>query len=74
MHQTTWKGSLLIGSLRPGLLVRLGLAGGGVAQEKRYLGGLDERMRNVRQGPHGRPHLLADCGDGHILWAIPVSR
>ena len=39
-----WKGSLLIGALRPGLLVRLRLADGRVALEERYLGDLGERF------------------------------
>jgi len=69
-----WKGSLLIGSLRPGLLVRLRLEGGRVAQEERYLGDLGERIRDVRQGPDGHPYLLTDSGDGRILRVIPAPR
>ena len=48
-----WKGSILIGSLRPGLLVRLTMADGRVAREERYLADLKERIRDVRQGPDG---------------------
>jgi glucose/arabinose dehydrogenase len=69
-----WKGSLLIGSLRPGLLVRLRLASGGVTQEERYLGELGERIRDVRQGPDGHPYLLTDQSDGRILRVIPAPR
>jgi glucose/arabinose dehydrogenase len=69
-----WKGSLLIGSLRPGLLVRLRLADGRVALEERYLGDLGERIRDVRQGPDGHPYLLTDHSDGRILRVIPASR
>jgi aldose sugar dehydrogenase len=69
-----WKGSLLIGSLRPGLLVRLRLAGDRVVQEERYLGELGERIRDVRQGPDGHPYLLTDSGDGRILRVVPASR
>jgi glucose/arabinose dehydrogenase len=69
-----WKGSLLIGSLRPGLLVRLRLADGRVAQEERYLGDLGERIRDVRQGPDGHPYLLTDRGDGRILRVVPAPR
>jgi glucose/arabinose dehydrogenase len=67
-----WKGSLLIGSLRPGLLVRLRLADNRVVQEERYLGDLGERIRDVRQGPDGHPYLLTDSGDGRILRVIPA--
>jgi glucose/arabinose dehydrogenase len=69
-----WKGSLLIGSLRPGLLVRLRLEGGRVAQEERYLGELGERIRDVRQGPDGHPYLLTDSGDGRILRVVSAPR
>ena len=69
-----WKGSLLIGSLRPGLLVRLRIADGRVAQEERYLGNLGERIRDVRQGPDGHPYLLTDRSDGRILRVIPAPR
>ena len=69
-----WKGSLLIGSLRPGLLVRLRLAAGRVAREERYLGDLGERIRDVRQGPDGHPYLLTDQSDGRILRVVPAPR
>jgi len=69
-----WKGSLLIGSLRPGLLVRLRLVDGRVAQEERYLGDLGERIRDVRQGPDGHPYLLTDRSDGRILRVVPAPR
>jgi glucose/arabinose dehydrogenase len=69
-----WKGSLLIGSLRPGLLVRLRLADGRVLQEDRHLGDLGERIRDVRQGSDGHPYLLTDSGDGRILRVVPAAR
>jgi aldose sugar dehydrogenase len=68
-----WQGSLLIGSLRPGLLVRLTLADGQVTGEERYLGDLGERIRDVRQGPDGRLYLLTDSRDGRILRVLPVA-
>jgi len=69
-----WKGSLLIGSLRPGLLVRLRLADGRVVLEERYLGDLGARIRDVRQGPDGHPYLLTDHSDGRVLRVIPASQ
>ena len=62
-----WKGSLFIGSLEPGLLVRLILEDGRVAREERYLGDLRERIRDVRQGPDGLLYLLTDSRHGRIL-------
>jgi glucose/arabinose dehydrogenase len=69
-----WQGSLFIGSLRPGLLVRLTLADGRVTREERYLDDLGERIRDVRQGPDGLLYLLTDSSDGRILQVMPASR
>jgi aldose sugar dehydrogenase len=68
-----WQGSLLIGSLRPGLLVRLTLEDGRVAREERYLADLDERIRDVRQGPDGLLYLLTDSRDGRLLRVLPAA-
>jgi aldose sugar dehydrogenase len=62
-----WKGSILIGSLTPGLLVRLALKDGQVAREERYLGDLRERIRDVQQGPDGFIYLVTDNRDGRVL-------
>jgi glucose/arabinose dehydrogenase len=66
-----WKGSILVGSLKPGLLVRLTLENGRVAREERVLGDLGERIRDVRQGPDGLPYLLTDSSNGRILRVMP---
>jgi glucose/arabinose dehydrogenase len=68
-----WKGSLFIGSLDPGLLVRLTLKDGRVAREERYLADLGERIRDVRQGPDGLLYLLTDSGDGCVLRVLPAA-
>ena len=57
-----WRGDLLVGSLRPGALVRLRIADGRVTQEERYLDELGERIRDVREGPDGAIYLLTDSG------------
>lgn len=66
-----WTGSILVGSLKPGLLVRLTLKDGAVATEERYLGELGERIREVQQGPDGLLYLLTDAKDGRILRVSP---
>jgi glucose/arabinose dehydrogenase len=66
-----WTGSLLIGSLTPGALVRLELQGERVVREVRYLGELRERIRDVVQGPDGYVYLLTDSRDGRVLRVIP---
>ena len=68
-----WQGSILIGSLRPGLLVRLTLEDGRVAREERYLGDLGARIRDVRQGPDGLLYLLTDSRDGRLLRVMPAA-
>jgi glucose/arabinose dehydrogenase len=66
-----WKGSVLIGSMDPGRLVRLTLANGAVTSEERYLDGLDERIRDVQQGPDGLVYLVTDEDDGRVLRVRP---
>jgi glucose/arabinose dehydrogenase len=62
-----WKGDLFVGSLRPGGLVRLELKNGRVASETRYLGELNERIRDVQQGSDGLLYLLTDSPRGRII-------
>lgn len=69
-----WKGNILIGSLTPGGLVRLEMKDGKVAKEERYLGDLQERIRDVQQAPDGSLYLLTDSRNGRILRATPASR
>ncbi|MGH7398068.1 MAG: PQQ-dependent sugar dehydrogenase [Candidatus Rokuibacteriota bacterium] len=69
-----WRGDLLVGSLSPGALVRLRLADGRVTREERYLADLDERIRDVRQGPDGAIYLLTDSSRGRLLRVEPASR
>ena len=66
-----WNGSILIGSLTPGLFVRLALKDGRVAREERYLGELGERIRDVKQGPDGLLYLVTDKSDGRLLRVKP---
>jgi glucose/arabinose dehydrogenase len=68
-----WKGSILIGSLTPGLFVRLTLKEGQVAREERYLGDLQERIRDVQQGPDGFIYLVTDSPDGRLLRIRPAT-
>jgi glucose/arabinose dehydrogenase len=66
-----WKGSILVGSLQPGALVRLVMQDGKVAREERYLGDLGERIRDVQQGPDGLVYLVTDRGNGRVLRVLP---
>lgn len=62
-----WKNNIFVGSLQPGALVRLELRDGRVVKEERYLGEMDERIREVEQGPDGLLYLLTDDPDGRVL-------
>ena len=55
-----WRGSLLVGSLKDEMLVRLELAGEKVVKEERLLRGAIGRIRDVRVGPDGYVYLLTD--------------
>lgn len=68
-----WQGSLFVGSLKPGLLVRLELKNGQVEREERYLGELGERIREVQEGPDGFLYLLTDSKHGRILRVVKTE-
>lgn len=69
-----WKGSVLIGSMQPGALVRLTMAAGRVTREERYLGDLKERIRDVQQGPDGQLYLVTDSPQGRVLRVVTAGR
>jgi glucose/arabinose dehydrogenase len=68
-----WKGSVFVGSLQPGALVRLVLRDGKVEREERYLGELNERIRDVQQGPDGLLYLVTDSPNGRVLKVVPAN-
>ena len=67
-----WRGNLFLGALSGQALVRLELDGAKVTHEERLLEDLDERIRDVRQGPDGRLYLLTDSSDGMLLRLDPA--
>ncbi len=66
-----WKGQLFIGSLRAEALIRIELDGHTVLRQERLLKTLNERIRDVRQGPDGFLYLLTDSPDGRVLKVLP---
>jgi glucose/arabinose dehydrogenase len=66
-----WTGSLFVGSMQPGALVRLTVENGRVTGEERYLGELGDRIRDVQQGPDGLLYLVTDENDGRVLRVVP---
>jgi glucose/arabinose dehydrogenase len=69
-----WTGSLFSGALAGKMLVRLSLAGNAVTGEERLLQNLNERIRDVRQGPDGALWLLTDSSAGRILRVSPAAK
>jgi len=69
-----WRGDLFVGSLKFGYLARLDVEGGRIVREERLVEDLDERVRDVRQGPDGNLYLLIDEDDSRILRLAPASR
>lgn len=62
-----WNGSLFLGALAGKALWRLQMEGDRVVGRERLLTALNERIRDVRQGPDGRLYLLTDGASGRLL-------
>jgi glucose/arabinose dehydrogenase len=69
-----WKGSLFNGALKLQLVSRVTLDGDKAVKEERMLQDLNERIRDVRQGPDGAIYLLTDNIDGRILRMAPAGK
>ncbi|GAA4421162.1 PQQ-dependent sugar dehydrogenase [Acidovorax lacteus] len=66
-YAASWKGSLLVGSLKFGSLHRLQWDGTRLVREERVLPARPgERIRDVRQGPDGWVYLLTDSPQGKL--------
>ncbi|HMP61716.1 MAG TPA: PQQ-dependent sugar dehydrogenase, partial [Phenylobacterium sp.] len=68
-----WKGSLFVGALRDKHLVRLTLDGERVTGEERLATDVNERIREVAQGPDGAIYLATDSAQGRILKIVPAQ-
>lgn len=66
-----WNGSLFLGALAGQALWRLQLDGNRVVGRERLLTSLNERIRDVRQGPDGHLWLLTDGSSGRLLRVEP---
>ena len=62
-----WKGQLFIGSLTERALVRLKIEGHQVVEQQRLATALNERIRDVRQGPDGWLYVLTDNAEGRVI-------
>jgi len=68
-----WRGNLLVAGLRGKTVARLTLDGERVVDEERLFEGLEERIRDVRQGPDGFLYLLTDSPQGRLLRVEPAA-
>lgn len=68
-----WKGSLFVGSLNSSLLNRVEFDGTRVVRQERLLGELEERIRDVRNGPDGYLYIATDNPEGRILRIEPAD-
>lgn len=66
-----WKGDLFVGALNGMSLIRLDVENGKIIKEERLLQNLEERIRDVAQGPDGLIYLLTDSDAGRVLRAEP---
>ena len=62
-----WKGNLVIGTLREQSLFRFTLDGRKIVAEAKLDIGVNERVRDVRQGPDGWLYVLTDGRDGRLV-------
>jgi aldose sugar dehydrogenase len=66
-----WKGNIFIGSLSKEALVRLVVQNDRVVGEEHLLTDIDERIREVVEGPDGALYVLTDESDGKLLALRP---
>ena len=66
-----WQGNLFVGALRGQALYRVELKDGKFVREEVLLQNLDERIRDVRQGPDGLLYLLTDAANGKLIRLLP---
>jgi glucose/arabinose dehydrogenase len=69
-----WKGSAFVGGLASKQVARLEMDGNRVTSEERLLEGVvNERVRDVEQGPDGLIYLLTDEKKGRLLRIEPAE-
>jgi len=69
-----WRGNLFVGALAGQHLARLVLDGEQVTAEERLLTNLNQRIRDVKQGPDGAIYVATDSARGRILRVMPRNQ
>ena len=70
-YGSAWRGNLLVGSLKFQYLNRIVLEGSKVVREEKLLTDLNQRIRDVRQGPDGLIYVLTDASNGQLIRLLP---
>ena len=65
-----WRGSVFIGGLSSKALIRVTIDGNSAREAERF--DMDERIREVEQGPDGALYLLQDGEAGRLLRLVPA--
>jgi aldose sugar dehydrogenase len=66
-YGASWRGNLLVGSLKFGYLNRIVLDGNKVVREEKLLADLNQRIRDVRKSPDGLIYVLTDANNGQLI-------
>jgi glucose/arabinose dehydrogenase len=66
-----WQGDLFVGALVKRHLRRVELDGETVIAQEELLSDLNERLRDVREGPHGHLYILTDSSNGKLYRLEP---
>jgi glucose/arabinose dehydrogenase len=66
-----WQGNLFVGSLKFKYLDRIELKDGKVVREEKLLQEVDQRIRDVREGPDGLLYVLTDESKGQLIRLVP---
>lgn len=69
-----WRGNAFVTSLSQRELIRLVMKGDKVVGEERLLVDLNERLREVKQGPDGALYLITDMPKGRLIRLTPKIR
>ena len=70
-YGTAWRGNMVVGSLKFQRVYRLVWQGTRLLRQHAIDAGLQQRVRDVRQGPDGWLYVLTDAADGQLLRLLP---
>ncbi len=71
-HFPQWKGDIFVGALAGTHLRRLEVKGDKITGQEVLLADMEERIRDVRNGPDGYIYLLTDSVDGRLIRLSPA--